>query len=339
MSLQTGVSYFANGWPHHFERDLDDIRAHHCTYINHCFSENELVFARRRTSRFFQMTREAGLGCWATPWAVMGLFGGEQFSAFVPRNPEACQVLSTGQRAPAACPTALQTRQAMMYWIDAAIDMGADTIFWDEPHLYIPDWDDLHFAPDDALACYCPRCQDLFHTRYGGSLPPLLTPEFRRFRANIMVDFLAEMLAYASRKGAQNAITLLPVEEDASEALPWEDVAGLPGVNIFGTDPYWYLHAKDCRSYVSNQMRRTMQVCELRGLTPHFWAQGFGIPAGREAELETGFRLAVELGAESIAVWGMHGNAAWDAASDNPELVWKTVGRTFKALREQYGSS
>ena len=331
--IQTGISYFSNGWPHHFERDLEDILAHACTYIVQCFSENELIYARKRTTQFFRMTRDAGLDCWANPWAVMGIFGGEQFSAFVPRNPDACQILSTGQRAPAACPSAEETRHAMKYWIDATIDAGADTIFWDEPHLYIPSWDDLHFAPDEAFACFCPRCADSFTSHYGQPLPDTLTPEIRRFRADLMLDFLTEMIAYAKSKGAKNAITLLPVDEAASESLPWDRIAAIPGLDIFGTDPYWFLHNKDYQSYVTQQMRRTMQVCQKHNLTPHFWAQGFGVPAGREDELEAGITLAVESGAQSVAVWGMHGNAAWDGASENPEVVWGVVGKTFRMLR------
>lgn len=333
--IETGVSYFASGWPHHFEQDLEDILAHHCSYIVHCFSENELLFARKRTAKFFQMTRDAGLGCWANPWAVMGLFGGEQFSAFVPRNPDACQVLSTGQRAPAACPSAQETRAAMKYWIDAAVDSGADTIFWDEPHLYIPDWDDLGFAPEDAFACFCPRCRDSFQSRFGEAMPTVWTPEMQAFRQSLMLDFLAEMLSYAQEKGAANAITLLPVEQTAREYLPWQPIADLAGLDVLGTDPYWYLHGRDCGEYVREQMARTMQVCTPRGRMPHFWAQGFGIPAGREHELETGFKLAVEYGAESVAIWGMKGYTALDGVCENPPLVWEVVGKTFGALRAQ----
>ena len=333
--IETGVSYFANGWLHHFERDLEDILAHNCTYIVHCFSENEMVFARNRTKQFFKMTRGSGLGCWANPWAVMGLFGGEQFSAFVPRNPEACQVLSTGQRAPAACPSAPETRAAMKLWLDMAIDFGADTIFWDEPHLYIPDWDDLHFASDDAFACFCPRCRDSFLEQFSQPMPGTLTNEIRLHRENIMVDFLTEMIGYARDKGAKNAITLLPVDDEASESLPWNRIADIRGLDIFGTDPYWYLHEKDCQTFVGEQMQKTISVCEPRGLTPHFWAQGFLVPSGRENELETGFTLAVEKGAKSIAVWGMRGCSAYDGASDNPERVWDVVGKTFGKLRSK----
>jgi len=331
--IETGVSYFANGWPHHFERDIEDILAHNCTYIVHCFSEHELIFARKRLKTFFRKTRDAGLGCWANPWAVMGLFGGEQFSAFVPRNPDACQILSTGQRAPSACPSADETKAAMKLWIGMAVDFGADTIFWDEPHLYIPEWDDLHFAPDNAFACFCPRCRDSFQDRFGQPMPTTLTVEMRAFREELMLDFLAEMISYVRDKGVQNAITLLPVDDEASESLPWKRIANIRGLDIFGTDPYWYLHNKNWQDYVSAQMKRVMDVCVPHNLTPHFWAQGFGIPRGRENELDSGFHLAVELGAQSVAIWGMHGNAAWDGASQNPELVWDVVGKTFGEIR------
>ncbi len=81
--IETGVSYFANAWLHPFARDLEDIRAHNCSYIVNCFSENEMIFARQRIAHFFKSTRDVGLGCWANPWAVMGLFGGELIVDFL----------------------------------------------------------------------------------------------------------------------------------------------------------------------------------------------------------------------------------------------------------------
>lgn len=110
-------------------------------------------------------------------------------------------------------------------------------------------------------------------------------------------------------------------------------IADIRGLDIFGTDRYWYLHDKDCETFVGEQMKKTMDVCEPRGLTPHFWAQGFGIPARREKELEPGFKLAMALGAQSVAVWGMRGNAA-RGASENPEVVWEVVGKVFWGLRK-----
>lgn len=125
-----------------------------------------------------------------------------------------------------------------------------------------------------------------------------------------IIDFLAEMIDFAKSKRARNPVTLLPVYDDVDEFNPWEPIVIIHGPDIIGADPSWYLHNKDCRAYVSSQMKCTMEICSPRNLTPHFWAQGFGIPSGREHELETGFSLAVERGAKSIAIWGMHGNAA-----------------------------
>ena len=58
-------------------------------------------------------------------------------------------------------------------------------------------------------------------------MPKLLTAEMQQFRQELMVDFLAEMIVYAKNKGAKNAITLLPVGEDARESLPWDRVLNL----------------------------------------------------------------------------------------------------------------
>lgn len=166
-------------------------------------------------------------------------------------------------------------------------------------------------------------------------MPDTLNPEMRHHREDLIVDFLFEMIGYAHDKGAKNAITLLPVEDEANESLPWNRIADIRGLDIFGTDPYWYLHDKDCETFVNEQLKKTMDVCEPRRLTPHFWAQGFGIPSGREDELETGFTVAVERGAQSIAIWGMHGNSAYEGASDDPEKVWDVVGKTFGKLKSR----
>jgi hypothetical protein len=227
----------------------------------------------------------------------------------------------------------------MKLWIDQAANLGADTIFWDEPHLYIPDWDDLQFAPNDAWACRCTRCLDAFRSSYGEAMPKELTPSVRAFRHSLLLEFLGEMIAHAKESGLKNAICLLPVEDAAMEALPWEDVASLPGLDIFGTDPYWYLHNKDAYSYVSGQTKKVMRVCAANGLRGQIWVQGFGVPAGREDELSHGLQTAAEEGATVLAVWGMHGCVAYDGASERPEVVWDMIGKTFNKIRGSFKDS
>jgi hypothetical protein len=338
--IETGVSYFANRWFHHFIQDLDEIVSHGCTFVVHTFSENDFLFARDTIGRFFRATRDAGLGCWADPWGVMGLFGGEAFSKFVPRNPDACQVLSNGQIVPAACPSAQETRAAMKDWINAALEAGSDTILWDEPHLFIPEWESADFAPQEAWACRCPRCTQRFRSELGFEMPSQLTPELRAFRQNLLLEFLGEMIAYSKAQGANNAVCLLPVGEGSREALPWERVSALPGVDIFGTDPYWIIFERDVEEFVAEQTRKVVAVCQVSGIQPHIWAQAFKVPAGRESEIEVALTTAKAEGATVLAVWGYRGcEALSEIACEQPDVAWETIGRAFSRLRSRQAIS
>lgn len=332
--IQTGISYFANRWFHHFNQDLDDILSHSCTFVVHTFSENDLLFARGTLGKFFRATRDAGLGCWADPWGVMGLFGGEAFSAFVPRNLESSQVLNSGQTVPAACPSAEETRIEMKTWIDAALEAGADTIFWDEPHLFIPEWESTSFAPQDAWACRCPRCMERFRNEFGKAMPTVLTPELQAFRQNLLLEFLGEMIAYTKAQGAKNAVCLLPVSEESREGLPWDRVSSLPGIDIFGTDPYWLIFERDVREFVAEQTRKVVAVCQERGIQPHIWAQAFKVPAGRESEIALALSTAKSEGATILAAWGYRGcEALSKIACDRPAVAWEIIGSAFSRLR------
>lgn len=332
--IDTGVSYMANRWPEHFGRDLEEMIAHGCSYVVHTLSENDMAFLRRTMAQFFRMTRDAGLDCWADPWGVMGLFGGEAFSAWVPRHLEECQVLSTGEQAPAACPSAEGTRAAMKQWIDFALESGADTLFWDEPHLHIPAWDALKATAEGTWACRCARCQARFLAAYGEAMPEELTREVRAFRQDLLAEFLGEMTAYTRAKGGRNAVCLLPASEDSSEGLPWKQVAALPGVDVFGTDPYWRSRKLDPAEFVAEQARQVVDTCGPLGIRPHIWVQAFGLPAGSEHEVETALRAAAAEGATVLAAWGYRAFKPFDIASERPEIVWDLVGRTFRSLRE-----
>jgi len=332
--IQTGISYFANRWSHHFKQDIDDIVSHACTFIVHTFSENDFLYARGTMKKFFYTTREAGLGCWADPWGLMGLFGGEALSAFVPRNQDSCQVLNNGKILPAACPSAEETRTEMKTWIDAALEAGADTILWDEPHLFIPQWEKPNFAHQDAWACRCRRCMERFRKQYGAEMPEELTPEVLTFRQDLLLTFLGEMIAYVKERSAQNAVCLLPVSDESREGLPWEQVASLPGIDIFGTDPYWLIFQRDVKEFVTEQTRKVVEVCREHGIQPHIWAQAFKVPAGHEGEIEVALNIARGEGATILAAWGYRGCEALSGiACEQPEEVWEMIGRTYSKLR------
>jgi hypothetical protein len=116
------VSYFGNRYLHHFARDLEEIRDHGFDAIVHCVTEADRQWGMKRIAEMFAMTRDAGLSCWADPWGLAGVFGGEAHSSYLAR----------GGRIGAGEPG---LRALVRDWTDAVADAGAEWVFWDEPDL------------------------------------------------------------------------------------------------------------------------------------------------------------------------------------------------------------
>src|SRR3954471_6840162 len=139
-TMELGTSYYGSRILRHAEADFDDMVEHGCTYVVHTFSEADSLFYRGSIGALVRAAQAAGLRAWLDPWAFGGVFGGEALSLYAARFPTHQQVLSTGESAAAVCPNRAEFRAALRLWIDAAVATGADVLFWDTPHLYIPDW-------------------------------------------------------------------------------------------------------------------------------------------------------------------------------------------------------
>lgn len=116
------VSYFGNRYLDHFERDLEEIREHGFDTVVHCVTEADREWGLKRIAEMFSMTREAGLSCWADPWGVAGVFGGEAHSGYLARG----GTVGAGDAA---------LRALLHNWIDDVAAAGAECVFWDEPNL------------------------------------------------------------------------------------------------------------------------------------------------------------------------------------------------------------
>jgi hypothetical protein len=116
------VSYFGNRYLHHFERDLEEICDHGFDAVVHCVTEADREWGMKRIAEMFAMTRDAGLSCWADPWGLAHVFGGEAHSGYLARG-GTVGADDTGLR-------------ALLYrWIDDVAAAGAEWLFWDEPDL------------------------------------------------------------------------------------------------------------------------------------------------------------------------------------------------------------
>ncbi len=330
--MKTGISYFGNRIPEHFaERDLPDIVAHGCTYIVHTFSENDLQHYKHSLKAMVAATHAAGLEAHIDPWGVGGVFGGEAYSDFVPGNPDTRQVKPDGSDVPMACLNAPTFREFMRGWVDAAVDIGADVIFWDEPHLYADSG-----AGDNDWTCFCGVCRELFRSKFRTDMPTTLTPEVAEFRVDTVVGFLSEMCAYVKAKGVRNAVCLMPFDDEEHGVTHWEKVATIHGLDILGVTPFWQFFKQERDEFVGRFAEKVVVLAKMYNLEPQLWLQAFLVPNGTEAELARTAEIAAEAGMQNIAAWGYRGcDYMSSLRSDRPDEVWRVIGETFKGFMKK----
>ncbi len=328
--IMTGVSYFGNRNPRHYEVDLQEILSHHCNFVLHTFSENDQLFYKDTVAQMVSLSKEAGLECYLDPWGVGRVFGGESFSSFALKNIDACQILPDGKIAPAVCLNHPVFLEFMRNWIDDAADVGADVVFWDEPHFYIELKERSRYP---VWHCRCTTCVRLFQDQHGMEITAAEERSIIKFKEDSVVTFLQELCDYTTSKGMKNAVCLLPFKNDQIGISDWSRVAAIPNVQTFGTDPYWMFFNENLESFVGEFSEEVVQTCRTFHKEPQIWIQAYKITAGREKELKRAISVAHAKGVRNFAAWSYYGNAYMSYnRSDNPQKVWDIIGEAYAAL-------
>jgi len=328
--MKLGCSYFGNRILRHVAEDMKSLAEKHFTYVVHTFSENDYFFYRDTIGEIVKITKDCGMEAVIDPWGVGKIFGGEAFSVYITTHPEVCQILDDGKTSGNACPNHPGFRSFMKEWIDAAIRTGADYLFWDEPHFYLPGW--MGGRPD-TWGCRCRYCREKYQEKYGSPMPEGETDEVKQFKHECILDFLQEMINYTHAGGGKNSLCTLPGSARNDQAFM--DLASLQNLDNFGTDPYWYAAKRDVREYVGDFSRKVVGACREKNLEGHIWIQGFSIPAGREEEIRTAVELAVKEGVRDLAVWGFDAcsHISWIAPAD-PKKAWNIICDSFASVKD-----
>lgn len=327
--LRTGTAYVGNRFLAHAERDMARI-ADVADYVVHTVSETDLHFHKRALGRIVAESRRRGLEVWADPWGVGGVFGGESFSKFLLEHSSDWQVLSDGRRVPAACLNRRVFRDFVREWIHVAREMGADVVFWDEPHIYFH-WD---LEWEGVYGCVCDDCAALFKKAHGRAPAPRLDAAARDFRRESLAAFLQEMMGDARAMGMKNALCLYAFEGYEEYDRIWERLAGIPGLDVFGTDPYWRWRParQDPARHVDHYTRKAVRSAGGAGV--QIWVQAMRLPRGTESEIGAACRAAADAGATHLAAWSYDGGELLDPVlSECPDRVWAEVEKAFRALR------
>lgn len=325
--MKLGCSYFGNRILKHVIEDMQELRDMGCTYVVHTFNENDWMFYHKQIGEIVGATKDLGMEAWIDPWGVGKVFGGESFSNFVMQNVDAMQMVSDGKPTGCACPNNPKFRAFMRDWTDAAMETGAEVLFWDEPHFYLPGW--LGGRPN-TWGCCCEVCKERFEASHGKPMPTVETEEVRSFKEDCILEFLAGLIAHGHATGAKNALCVLPLRDAEHSTANWERMASIPHLDCFGTDPYWIVFKKDLHEFVGDSCRLVQQVCKKHSLESHMWLQGYQVPSGREDELIEAVRVMTKEGLRNIAVWGFDAcrHISW-IRPENPDLVWAKIKAAY----------
>jgi hypothetical protein len=331
-SPYTGAAYFGNRFLSHAQEDLARM-AECCDYVVHTFSESDLYYHKAALSSIFTATRRRGLEAWVDPWGLGGVFGGEALSKFLLDHPQDWQVLSNGQRVPAACLNSRAFGAFMKEWLLNTVDMGAQVAFWDEPHPYFH-W---NLEWEGVYSCTCAVCSRLYRDQFGGPMPPRLDASAYEFRRKTITEFLGTLMALARQKGMRNALCLYAFEGYKEYERLWKDLAALPDLDIFGCDPYWRWRPRqrNPRGHVKHYSERVVEATRPAGKGSQIWIQAMRLPQGTENEIEIACQAAAQEGVTHLAAWSYDGGALLDTVlAEDPARVWAEVARIFKQIRD-----
>jgi len=322
--MPIGVSYFGNRILRHAAADMEDLAARGFTGVLHTMSENDLTYYRDTIGRLVEISHAAGLFVQVGPWGVGRTFGGEAESLFVANHPHVGQVLDSGRPVAAGCLNSEAYREFVRSWAAAAVETGADRIFWDEPHWAHPS----HFdEPRERWGCRCPRCVRRWCDETGDDdMPTELTAAVRAFRERCLVEFLGELTAYVASLGGRSTVCLLPHVSGPLGIGDWSAVARLPGVATLATDPYWKAFDEPVGPFVTEFSERVAQQAAAAGVEAQIWIQGFRLGPEDGDDIRAAVAAARAAGVDDLWTWGYEacGHMTY-LGTREPETVWQIL--------------
>ncbi|MFB6074825.1 MAG: hypothetical protein ABEJ89_07420 [Haloarculaceae archaeon] len=323
--MEYGTSYFGVRNRRHAGEDLDAFADEGLNAVLHTFSEADQRYYEGTMQDLVAASHDRGQTVYVNPWAVGRVFGGEALSEFIGRNPEARQTLSTGGKVPAACFNHPDFRAFMREWARDAAGLGADVLFWDEPHWFLPEWYEREY-PDGAWGCRCSHCRERYYERYGEEMPREETDRVREFKADELLAFLKEMMAITAEEGAENAVCLLPSENAEHGLEDWSTLASAEDLDVLATDPYWAIfpEAEGPEEFVGYFSEKVADMADEYGLRSQIWILGFRLPGDSADEVRTATRTALDAGVDSVFMWGYEAcKSISSIACEDPDAVWE----------------
>ncbi|MCS7184590.1 MAG: hypothetical protein NZ870_01510 [bacterium] len=322
--MKVGISYYGNRYLKHFEEDINELEG--MDFIVHAVSEEDFFFHKKALEKIIYLTKKNKLEAWIDLWGFGGVFGGECFSGFLQKNYNLCQIASTGELLPAVC----MRKNKFIDFIYTAIDffstIGADCIFIDEPHLYFK----LHMFEEKVFSCSCGDCMAEFKKIYGYEMPERINEDVYDFMIYTIKNFVRNICIFSKKKKLKSACTIYAFSAVKKYEKFWNEIATIPELDIFGTDPYWRskmnILNRKVEKYVSYWTNKTVKTAKQNNKSSLIWLQAFRIPSSKVVEIEIAYNEIEKYKPDYIAIWSYDAGEILDnTLSDNPEAIKLTI--------------
>lgn len=327
FEVTTGIVYFGTRDPIHYIYDLEEILTHHCNFVIHPVSEEDIDLYHKSLAEIFDITKKAGLVVIVQPWSFGNVFNGYGGSKFVLEHRECWQILSNSQSVPAACMNNPEFATFLKQWINRIVELGADGIVWENPHYYI-------FKNDNKLlqwGCWCNYCKKLYLQKFYHRLPKGIGEEIKLLNECTIASFLKELCDYSKKKHLINIVCLSPIYAKNLSMSSWHLVCEIPTLDIFAANAYWYYSQFNADSFVKGVAKKLSSVCDEHKKKSQLWIQNFRIIAGEEKHIKRAIEICLNEKIDSLVGWSYYGSRVVSALRcQNPRVVWDILGDMFK---------
>ncbi len=330
-TLRLGAAYHGNRMPHHAREDLLDMATHGMNLVVHMFSHTDWERHNRVMKDIVALSEDLGLEVWVDNWGLGGPPGDK--SHFLAYYPDSHMYLSNGDMDPVhACVNSPDFRRFTREWIDAVYNLGARTIFWDEPHM-----PQKTVEGKTYYGCACPRCKKLFAEKYGREMPLFSDADAAAFGTESIVDYFREVTAYSAGKGMKNTVCVMLGTYGMSLDVV-DRICALPHMDNIGSDPYWLQRKKEhpdlnVYQFVYEGTRENLRVANQFGKDHNIWLQTFSNPRGSEEDIVQAAEAAYDAGARTILAWGYYGSESNDYAAQNAPVTWHKTCEAMQRIR------
>lgn len=311
-----GVTYIPAHLPGHIEVDMRHLAEIGCTEVLFALQENHIHILTGALRFGAQIAKAQGLRPYAVIWGFANTFGGGRISKVMLDDPELWCQMEDGTPYAQACLNNPQLAERFVEIAALCRDQGYEGMFVDEP---------------TKQECFCPHCREAFAAFAEGDLTASKgEPEYTSFRARTVRDYTAVVCRRVKELDPQLATITCVMPRDRDT---WADVAAIPELDIFGTDPYWLLSGgRMTLEQAVADAAEVKRMCTGQGKLSQVWLNCWGIPAGREEEIYTGGRALAEVGCDSLYTWSYRGGLGTNEECDDPERAWASVVQLYRQL-------